>query len=42
MTFSWDGMSSEGSDLVSGDYYYIIKFNNPAYTDKTGVITLVK
>ncbi len=42
MTFTWNGTSNNGEVLVSGDYYYIIKFKNSDYADITGVITLVK
>ena len=44
LSFVWDGIGNWGGthDLPSGDYYYIIKFNNNNYTDKTGVITLIR
>ena len=42
LAFSWDGISTDGKDLPSYDYYYIIKFNNITYPDKTGVITLIR
>ena len=42
--FKWDGLATNGNNLPSTDYYYIIKFNNPDFigNDKTGVITLIK
>jgi gliding motility-associated-like protein len=39
---SWDGTNLNGEVVPSADYYYIIKFNNPAYNDITGIITLLK
>ena len=44
LSFVWNGIGNWGGthDLPSGDYYYIIKFNNDNYTDKTGVITLIR
>ncbi|MBL6595091.1 MAG: gliding motility-associated C-terminal domain-containing protein, partial [Flavobacteriales bacterium] len=39
---SWDGTNLNGEQVPSADYYYIIKFNNPAYNDITGIITLLK
>ena len=44
LSFAWDGLGNWGGthELPSGDYYYIIKFNNNNYTDKTGVITLIR
>ena len=38
----WDGTNLNGELVPSADYYYIIKFNNPAYNDITGIITLLK
>jgi len=40
--FEWDGLSTDNDKLPSMDYYYIIKFNNVNYLDKTGVITLIR
>ena len=40
--FSWDGKMTDGRELPSFDYYFIIKFNNINYPDKTGVITLIR
>ena len=40
--FEWDGLNSNGSKLSSTDYYYIIKFYNKNYPDRTGVITLMR
>ena len=44
LSFRWNGLGNWGGtrDLVSADYYYIIKFNNDDYPDKTGVITLIR
>ena len=44
LSFSWDGIANWGGkrNLVSSDYYYIIKFNNDQYPDRTGVITLIR
>ena len=44
LTFIWNGKANWGGqrDLPSSDYYYIIKFNNDNYSDKTGVITLIR
>ena len=44
LLFSWNGQGNWGGvkELPSSDYYYIIKFNNDNYTDKTGVITLIR
>ena len=39
---SWDGTNSDGELLPSADYYYIIKFNDNAFNDLTGIITLLK
>ena len=42
--FSWNGLANWGGerDLPSADYYYIIKFNNSDFPDRTGVITLIR
>jgi gliding motility-associated-like protein len=40
--FEWDGLSTDNDKLPSMDYYYIIKFNNVNYPDRTGVITLIR
>ena len=37
----WDGKSTDGEELPSYDYYYIIKFKN-GNPDETGVITLIR
>lgn len=44
LSFSWNGIANWGGtrNLVSSDYYYIIKFNNDQYPDRTGVITLIR
>jgi len=44
LSFRWNGLGNWGGtrELVSADYYYIIKFNNDDYPDKTGVITLIR
>ena len=40
--FEWDALATNGNNLPTADYYYIIKFNNTNYPDKTGVITLIR
>jgi len=40
--FEWDGLNENGAQLPSTDYYYIIKFNDNAYSDRTGVVTLIR
>ena len=42
LVFEWDGLSTNGNKLPSTDYYYIIKFKDNNYPDKTGVITLIR
>ena len=45
LMFTWDGIGNWGGsvrELPSADYYYIIKFNNDNYSDRTGVITLIR
>jgi gliding motility-associated-like protein len=42
LVFEWNGMRTDKNSLPSTDYYYIIKFNNTNYPDKTGVITLIR
>jgi gliding motility-associated-like protein len=42
LVFEWDGLSNNGNKLSSTDYYYIIKFKDNNYPDKTGVITLIR
>ena len=42
IVFEWDGLSTDRNKLPSMDYYYIIKFNNTNYPDRTGVITLIR
>ena len=44
LVFEWNGMrtGTDNTSLPSTDYYYIIKFNNTNYPDKTGVITLIR
>mgnify|MGYP001361843104 CR=1 FL=1 len=45
LLFAWDGIGNWGGskrELPSADYYYIIKFNNDNYSDRTGVITLIR
>ena len=39
---TWDGTNYDGEALPSADYYYIIKFDNDAFNDLTGIITLLK
>ena len=39
---TWDGTNFDGDLLPSADYYYIIKFNDRAFNDLTGIITLLK
>ena len=40
--FEWNGLASDGSKLPTTDYYYIIKFNNNSYPDRTGALTLIR
>ena len=40
--FEWNGLATNGNNLPSTDYYYIIKFNDNNYPDMTGVITLIR
>jgi hypothetical protein len=42
VAFEWNGLASDGSKLPTTDYYYIIKFNNNNYPDRTGVLTLIR
>ena len=42
ISFSWDGTATNGNKLPSTDYYFIIKFNNSSYPDRTGAITLIR
>ena len=42
LMFEWNGLATNGSNLPSTDYYYIIKFNDNNYPDMTGVITLIR
>ena len=44
LPFRWNGQANWGGqrDLPSSDYYYIIKFTNDNYSDRTGVITLIR
>jgi gliding motility-associated-like protein len=42
LVFEWDGLSNNGNKLSSTDYYYIIKFKDNNYPDRTGVITLIR
>ncbi len=42
LVFEWDGLSTNGNKLPSTDYYYIIKFKDNNYPDRTGVITLIR
>ena len=42
VTFEWDGLNGSGNKLPSTDYYYIIKFQDITYLDRTGVITLMR
>jgi len=42
LVFEWDGLSTNGNKLSSTDYYYIIKFKDNNYPDRTGVITLIR
>ena len=42
LVFEWDGLSTNGNNLPSTDYYYIIKFKDNNYPDRTGVITLIR
>jgi gliding motility-associated-like protein len=44
LLFSWNGLANLGGsrELPTSDYYYIIKFNNNDYLDRTGVITLIR
>jgi gliding motility-associated-like protein len=42
LAFEWNGLATNGDNLPSTDYYYIIKFNDNNYPDMTGVITLIR
>ena len=42
LVFEWDGLSANGNKLSSTDYYYIIKFKDNNFPDRTGVITLIR
>ena len=42
LVFEWNGLRTNGNKLPSTDYYYIIKFKDNNYPDKTGVITLIR
>ena len=42
MNFEWNGINSDGNELPSNDYYYIIQFRDKEYSDLTGVITLIR
>ena len=42
LVFEWDGLSTNGNKLSSTDYYYIMKFKDNNYPDRTGVITLIR
>ena len=42
LAFEWNGLATNGNNLPSTDYYYIIKFNDNNYSDMTGVITLIR
>ena len=42
LVFEWDGLSDSGDKLPSTDYYYIIKYKNNSYSDRTGVVTLIR
>ena len=42
LMFEWNGLATNGGNLPSTDYYYIIKFNDNNYPDMTGVITLIR
>ena len=42
VVFEWDGLNSSGNRLPTTDYYYIIKFQDIKYLDRTGVITLMR
>ena len=42
LVYEWDGLSTNGNKLPSTDYYYIIKFKDNNYPDRTGVITLIR
>jgi gliding motility-associated-like protein len=41
LVFEWDGVGKGGNHLPSTDYYYIIKYQNNSYSDRTGVVTLL-
>jgi gliding motility-associated-like protein len=42
VVFQWDGLGGRGNKLPSADYYYIIKYQNNSYPDRTGVVTLIR
>ena len=42
LVFEWDGVGKGGNHLPSTDYYYIIKYQNNSYSDRTGVVTLIR
>ena len=42
LAFKWNGLATNGKNLPSTDYYYIIKYNDNNYPDMTGVITLIR
>jgi len=43
LTFEWDGTTTNGEQLPSTDYYFVIDFiEQNSMLDKTGVITLIR
>jgi gliding motility-associated-like protein len=43
LTFEWDGTTTNGEQLPSTDYYFVIEFiDQNSMVDKTGVITLIR
>jgi len=42
LVFDWNCLATNGNNLPSTDYYYIIKYNDNNYSDMTGVITLIR
>ena len=42
LIFEWNGVGTGGNYLSSTDYYYIIKYQNNSYSDRRGVITLIR